>query len=84
MRTFHFLLMLTSIFCGVGGVICVVMCVMLRLLHFFFIVSICSMVPMLLCQWCTHRILIASVSIRGSLSYGGLVDSSYLVVFVGI
>ena len=36
MRTFHFLLMLTSIFCGVGGAICVVMHVMLRLLHIFF------------------------------------------------
>ena len=84
MRTFHFLLRLTSIFCGVGGAICVVMCVMLRLLHTIFIVSFCSMVPMLLCWWCTHRILIASVSNRGSLSYGGLVGSSYLVVSIGI
>ena len=61
-----------------------VMHVMLRLLHMIFIVSICSMVPMLLCRWCTHRILIASFSIRGSLSSSGLVGSSYLVVFVGI
>ena len=79
--------MFTSIFCGVGRALCVVMCVMLRLLHMVFIVSICSMVPMLLCQWCTtQRILIASVklSMHGSLSFGGLVGSSYLVIYVGI
>jgi hypothetical protein len=80
-----FLLMFNSILCGVGGAICAVIRVMSRLLHmFFFIVSICSMVPLLLCRWCTHRILIASVYVRGSLNYGGLVGSKYLMISIGI
>ena len=35
MRAFRVLLLLTSIFCKVGGVIYVILRVMLRLLHFF-------------------------------------------------
>ena len=84
MRAFHVLLLLTFIFCRLGGAVCVVVRFMLRLSHIFLIVSICSMIPMLLCRWCTHRILKASVSFRGSLGSGGLVGSSYLMVFAGI
>ena len=36
MRAFNVLLLLTSIFGGVGGAICVIVRVMLRLLHFFY------------------------------------------------
>ena len=81
MRAFHVLFLLTAIFCGVGGAICVIVWDMLMLLHIFFIVF---MVLMLLFWWCTQRILIASGSIRGSVNYGGLVGSSYLVVSTGM
>ena len=45
---FHVLLLLPSIFFGVGGAICVILWVMLRLLHIFFIVSICYVILILL------------------------------------
>ena len=57
---------------------------MLRLLHIFLIVFICFIVPILLFWWCTHRILIVSGSICGSLDSCGFVGSSYLVVSASI
>ena len=58
--------------------------VYVKVITCFFIVFICSMVPMLLFRWCVQRILIASGSIRGSLSSHGLVGFSYLVESAGI
>ena len=57
---------------------------MCKLLKNVFNVFMCSVFPMLLLLWCTHRMCMVDGSTRGLFISIGIVGSSYVIVYVGM
>ena len=57
---------------------------MCKLLKIVVSVFICSVFPMLLLLWCTHRMCMKADSTRGLFISIGIVGSSYVIVSAGM